>query len=171
MCLVAAITASGLTPPVGVSSQPAAYTARKFDVKKGDLDGEHNIKFAKGTTTLAFKFQGGILVAVDSRSTQGAYIGESLACCGPKGRISASCKSMSSMQHLEPSRKSSKSTNSCSVLWLVELPTVLSGNGSLACSAVYTNFATRSESALRLRAKSCAICCFDTKDTGYPSEQ
>ena len=43
---------------------------------KGDLDGEHNIKFAKGTTTLAFKYQGGVLVSVDSRSTQGAYIGE-----------------------------------------------------------------------------------------------
>ena len=33
------------------------------------------MKFAKGTTTLAFKFQGGIIVSVDSRSTQGPYIG------------------------------------------------------------------------------------------------
>jgi len=33
-----------------------------------------NIKFAKGTTTLAFKFQGGIIVAVDSRATMGSYI-------------------------------------------------------------------------------------------------
>jgi len=32
------------------------------------------VKFAKGTTTLAFKFQGGIIVSVDSRSTMGAYI-------------------------------------------------------------------------------------------------
>lgn len=32
------------------------------------------MKFAKGTTTLAFKFQGGIIVSVDSRSTMGAYI-------------------------------------------------------------------------------------------------
>jgi hypothetical protein len=31
--------------------------------------------FAKGTTTLAFKFQGGVIVSVDSRSTQGPYIG------------------------------------------------------------------------------------------------
>lgn len=33
------------------------------------------IKLAHGTTTLAFRFQGGVLVAVDSRSTQGNYVG------------------------------------------------------------------------------------------------
>ncbi len=48
----------------------------------GDADGEHRMKFAKGTTTLAFKFKGGVLVAVDPRSTQGPYIGESL--CAPQ---------------------------------------------------------------------------------------
>jgi 20S proteasome subunit beta 5 len=32
------------------------------------------INYNHGTTTLAFKFQGGILVAVDSRATAGAYI-------------------------------------------------------------------------------------------------
>lgn len=32
------------------------------------------MKFAKGTTTLAFKFKHGIIVSVDSRATQGAYI-------------------------------------------------------------------------------------------------
>eukprot|EP00923_Selenidium_pygospionis_P039638 GHVN01068854.1.p2 GENE.GHVN01068854.1~~GHVN01068854.1.p2 ORF type:complete len:291 (-),score=56.04 GHVN01068854.1:2064-2936(-) len=31
-------------------------------------------KFKKGTTTLAFKFQGGIIVAVDSRASMGTYI-------------------------------------------------------------------------------------------------
>lgn len=30
--------------------------------------------FKKGTTTLAFEFQGGVLVAVDARATQGAFI-------------------------------------------------------------------------------------------------
>ena len=30
--------------------------------------------FAKGTTTLAFRFQGGVLVAVDARATMGAFI-------------------------------------------------------------------------------------------------
>ena len=68
-------------------SQPAAYCARKFNVYKGDLDGEHGIKFAKGTTTLAFKFKGGVLVSVDSRSTQGAYIGQSHRAC-PRGQPS-----------------------------------------------------------------------------------
>jgi len=78
----AAATAAGAVQPVQEEktfalpsvAHPAAYTARKFNVYKGDLDGEHNIKFAKGTTTLSFKYQGGVLVSVDSRSTQGAYI-------------------------------------------------------------------------------------------------
>jgi len=30
--------------------------------------------FAKGTTTLAFEFQGGVLVAVDARATMGPFI-------------------------------------------------------------------------------------------------
>ena len=30
--------------------------------------------FAKGTTTLAFEFQGGVMVAVDARATMGAFI-------------------------------------------------------------------------------------------------
>jgi len=65
---------SSLTlPPV---PNPAAYTTRHFDVYKGDHDGEHKITFAKGTTTLGFKFQGGIIISVDSRSTQGPYIGK-----------------------------------------------------------------------------------------------
>jgi 20S proteasome subunit beta 5 len=32
------------------------------------------IKLAHGTTTLAFRFQGGIVVAVDSRATAGSWI-------------------------------------------------------------------------------------------------
>lgn len=34
------------------------------------------IQFAHGTTTLAFKFQHGVIVAVDSRATAGSWIGE-----------------------------------------------------------------------------------------------
>lgn len=30
--------------------------------------------FAKGTTTLAFEFQGGVIVSVDARATMGAFI-------------------------------------------------------------------------------------------------
>nr|ACO09253.1 Proteasome subunit beta type 5 precursor [Osmerus mordax] len=35
---------------------------------------ERKIEFLHGTTTLAFKFQHGVIVAVDSRATAGAYI-------------------------------------------------------------------------------------------------
>lgn len=34
------------------------------------------IKPYHGTTTLAFAFQGGAIIAADSRATQGSYIGE-----------------------------------------------------------------------------------------------
>ena len=34
------------------------------------------IQFLKGTTTLAFKFHNGVIVAVDSRATAGGFIGE-----------------------------------------------------------------------------------------------
>eukprot|EP01102_Stenamoeba_stenopodia_P022040 TRINITY_DN904_c0_g1_i2.p1 TRINITY_DN904_c0_g1~~TRINITY_DN904_c0_g1_i2.p1 ORF type:complete len:275 (+),score=47.77 TRINITY_DN904_c0_g1_i2:138-962(+) len=37
-------------------------------------DAPEAIKFAHGTTTLGFKYQHGIVIAVDSRSTQGNYI-------------------------------------------------------------------------------------------------
>lgn len=33
------------------------------------------VKMQHGTTTLAFKFAHGVIVAVDSRATAGAYIG------------------------------------------------------------------------------------------------
>jgi 20S proteasome subunit beta 5 len=35
------------------------------------------IKINHGTTTLAFRYKGGIIVAVDSRATAGSYIGPS----------------------------------------------------------------------------------------------
>lgn len=38
-------------------------------------DMDNNIKFNHGTTTLAFKFDAGVLVAVDSRASMGSYIG------------------------------------------------------------------------------------------------
>ena len=37
--------------------------------------GNVKIRFAHGTTTLAFKFQHGVIVAVDSRATAGSWIG------------------------------------------------------------------------------------------------
>jgi len=44
------------------------------DTKKYECPLNPEIKFKHGTTTLAFLFQGGIVVAVDSRSTMGPYI-------------------------------------------------------------------------------------------------
>lgn len=41
---------------------------------------EAKIKLAHGTTTLAFRFKGGIIVAVDSRATAGSYIGACNVC-------------------------------------------------------------------------------------------
>jgi len=38
-------------------------------------DNGKRVKFSKGTTTLAFVYQGGVIVAVDSRASQGQYIG------------------------------------------------------------------------------------------------
>ena len=55
-------------------SQPALYCRSNFASTCGTGDEEQRVKFAKGTTTLAFKFNGGIIVSVDSRATQGAYI-------------------------------------------------------------------------------------------------
>ena len=41
-------------------------------------EGGVRIKSAHGTTTLAFKFQHGVIVAVDSRATAGSWIGENI---------------------------------------------------------------------------------------------
>jgi 20S proteasome subunit beta 5 len=40
-----------------------------------DDKGDTKIKIQHGTTTLAFRFRGGVLVAVDSRASMGSYIG------------------------------------------------------------------------------------------------
>lgn len=39
-------------------------------------NGNVKIRFAHGTTTLAFKFKHGVIVAVDSRATAGPWIGK-----------------------------------------------------------------------------------------------
>mmetsp|Transcript_27186 Transcript_27186/g.108848 ORF Transcript_27186/g.108848 Transcript_27186/m.108848 type:complete len:294 (+) Transcript_27186:51-932(+) len=54
-------------------ADPAHYSKTNFSVGYG-TDAHQLVKFAKGTTTLAFKFDGGVIVSVDSRSTQGNYI-------------------------------------------------------------------------------------------------
>lgn len=55
------------------SSNPAEYCRTHFSMEKGK-DHDQALQFMKGTTTLAFKFQGGVIVSVDSRATQGPYI-------------------------------------------------------------------------------------------------
>jgi 20S proteasome subunit beta 5 len=59
---------------VPVVADPAAFCRANFASACGDADMGQDVKFAKGTTTLAFKFNEGIIVSVDSRSTMGAYI-------------------------------------------------------------------------------------------------
>ncbi|CAG8498681.1 5669_t:CDS:2 [Cetraspora pellucida] len=53
-------------------SQPPVEFLKECTDEKSDS--ECRIKFEHGTTTLAFKFQGGIIVATDSRASAGSYI-------------------------------------------------------------------------------------------------
>lgn len=46
-----------------------------FDPSKFQSQANPDLKFKHGTTTLAFVFQGGVIVAVDSRASMGSYIG------------------------------------------------------------------------------------------------
>jgi len=66
----------GLIHDDGFKMVPGAQLSlipRTMD-KKYESDLCSEIKFKHGTTTLAFIFQGGVIVAVDSRSTMGSYI-------------------------------------------------------------------------------------------------
>lgn len=65
-----AVDKTFMLPPV---ADPASFCKANFGVGYG-TDHHQEVKFAKGTTTLAFKFNHGIIVAVDSRSTQGPYV-------------------------------------------------------------------------------------------------
>jgi len=56
--------------PLANVYQPNKFLANNFQEHKN----VEQLKFAKGTTTLGFVFKHGILLAVDSRSTQGPYI-------------------------------------------------------------------------------------------------
>lgn len=54
-----------------VSSQPSAFLRALTD---DHANPDCPIKLAHGTTTLAFRFQGGIIVATDSRASAGDWI-------------------------------------------------------------------------------------------------
>ena len=68
------------------------------------------IKIKHGTTTLAFRFQGGVIVAVDSRATAGSYVGV-YATPWADPKIDAS------VQHPGRSRRSLRSTSSFWAPW------------------------------------------------------
>jgi hypothetical protein len=63
------------------SKQPTQFLQLHTD---DHADPSCRIKIQHGTTTLAFRFRGGIIVAVDSRATAGSYIGPRL--CSPCNR-------------------------------------------------------------------------------------
>ena len=54
-----------------------SFTFQPAEFLSHYTSGDDNVKiqFAHGTTTLAFKFEHGVIVAVDSRATAGSYIG------------------------------------------------------------------------------------------------
>lgn len=62
--------------PHGVSGIeiPPYNDPKAFLQQYNKPDSSVKINFSKGTTTLAFKYQGGVIVAVDSRATGGSYI-------------------------------------------------------------------------------------------------
>ncbi|XP_054452029.1 uncharacterized protein LOC129088821 [Anoplopoma fimbria] len=75
--------------PLGFNGGPGGQSGLGFDATPGDGlsfsvknplcggeedDVERKIELLHGTTTLAFKFQHGVIVAVDSRATAGSYI-------------------------------------------------------------------------------------------------
>jgi 20S proteasome subunit beta 5 len=53
------------------SQMPTTFLAKYNDT---NTDSDVKIQFAHGTTTLGFKFQHGVIIAVDSRATAGSYI-------------------------------------------------------------------------------------------------
>merc|ERR1712227_1068410 len=60
-------------PPENMCAPPFANPALAINEYFGD-DKPAQIKFNHGTTCLAFKFKGGVIVATDSRATAGGYI-------------------------------------------------------------------------------------------------
>merc|ERR1712106_382716 len=109
-------------------SHPATNLGRILTDDQGkDID----MNFDHGTTTLGFKYQGGVILAVDSRATVACTLGLAL------------------------SRRSLRSTSSCWEPWLVVLLTVPTGKGCCPSSAGFTSSATGRESVLLLPVSCC----------------
>ena len=61
--------------------QPAGFL-RSYTTDEGSSANDKiKIRFNHGTTTLAFKFKHGVIIAVDSRATAGSYIGMLASWC------------------------------------------------------------------------------------------
>ncbi|OMJ81031.1 hypothetical protein SteCoe_18594 [Stentor coeruleus] len=56
-------------------SETLSFPTPQDLVAKGTAEAKKLHQFAKGTTTLGFVFQGGIIIAVDARATMGSFIG------------------------------------------------------------------------------------------------
>jgi len=76
--------------------QPSAFLRELSD---DHANPDCRIKIQHGTTTLAFRFQGGIIVAVDSRATAGSYVGALSLCTERRLRLTVGS------QHLERSKR------------------------------------------------------------------
>ena len=60
--------------PIPPGHDPATYLAQLAKLPSENGETVPEIKFEHGTTTLAFKYKNGVIVAVDSRATAGAWI-------------------------------------------------------------------------------------------------
>lgn len=66
------------TFPVALSlgqTDPTHFIRQHFATGTYADDKKNGRSFAKGTTCLAFIYQGGVIVSVDSRASQGQYVG------------------------------------------------------------------------------------------------
>jgi Proteasome subunit len=59
----------------GVASMDELLASHQLNRDANEACGEPIVRVAHGTTTLGFVFKHGVIIAVDSRSTQGPYIG------------------------------------------------------------------------------------------------
>lgn len=63
-----------VAPGISSIEMPPFPNPKEFLKAYDKPDSNVRIKFNRGTTTLAFKYQNGVIVAVDSRATGGSYI-------------------------------------------------------------------------------------------------
>ncbi|BEJ15112.1 hypothetical protein CspHIS471_0408790 [Cutaneotrichosporon sp. HIS471] len=68
------LDASGAVSGMTVPAVPDPLAFLSLHTDSMSTNPQAKIKLAHGTTTLAFRFKGGIIVAVDSRATAGSYI-------------------------------------------------------------------------------------------------